>query len=634
VCGISGIVAFTEKGKAKLPLITEATECLRMRGPDKQGIFTDNKIALGHRRLSIIDTSDAGSQPMQDESGRYTIIFNGEFFNYKEHRRRLLSQGISFRSESDTEVLLHLYMLEKETCLQHVNGFFALAIYDKAEQTVFIARDRMGLKPLIYFSDANNFLFASEIKSLMTMGIPKEIDESSLYAYLQLNYIPSPYSIFKNVKKLPPGHFIKINLKAGEGGQISFEKYYSLPPISATKISTSYEEQQKELFRLLDASVERRMIADVPLGTFLSGGIDSSVVSALASRHTSKLQTFSIGFRDEPMYDETFYADLVAKKIKSEHTVFSLSNDDLFNNIFGTLDYLDEPFADSSALNVFILSHETRKQVTVALSGDGADELFGGYNKHEAELRVRTGGLLNTLLKFSYPVLKQLPQSRSGQIGNLTRKAIRMAEGLQLSASERYWRWAGYASEIDASSLLLSKPAGTEYQERKRNILSSIDGNSGIEDVLLTDMQLVLVSDMLAKVDMMSMANSLEVRVPFLDYTVVDFAMKLPMSSKIDTGGRKKIVRDAFRDLLPEELYTRGKKGFEVPLLKWLRNELRHLTGELLSEEYIKQQGIFSYPAIDALMKKLYSTSPGDSTARIWGLLVFQYWQRKMNNEK
>jgi len=632
MCGIAGIIALSEKGISSLDKIESATKCLSLRGPDAEGFYKHERIALGQTRLAIIDTSEGGLQPMHDATERYTIIFNGEFFNYKEHRDFVLSKGFNLKSTSDTEVLLYLYIIEGEKCLQRVNGFFAMAIYDRQEQTVFIARDRMGVKPLLVYGDDDKLMFASEMKSLITMGIPKELDAVSLYTYLQLNYIPGPQTIFKNVSKLAPGNFIRVDLKKNNASvdnieYIKEQTYYS---IEKSTTSLNYSAQQEKLFSLMDAAVERRLVSDVPLGTFLSGGIDSSVVSALAARHTKHLKTFSIGFKDEPMFDETHYANLVAKKIGSDHTVFSLTTDDLFANLHDVLNYIDEPFADSSALNVHILSRHTRKHVTVALSGDGADEMFGGYNKHAAELRIREGSMAGSLAGMLDPLWSALPQSRDSKVGNKIRQLKRFSEGQKLGKKERYWRWASIGTENEAGKIFPERFDDAEYASRKNEILKYISENGNMNDVLLTDMDLVLVNDMLMKVDLMSMANSLEVRTPFLDYTVVDFAFSLPVESKIDSHGRKKIVRDAFRDLLPEELYSRSKQGFEVPLLKWFRTELKSIiTDDLLSEEFIRSQQLFNYVEVKKLLLQLYSSNPGDAVGRVWGLVVFQYWWKK-----
>ncbi|REK06976.1 MAG: asparagine synthase (glutamine-hydrolyzing) [Bacteroidetes bacterium] len=630
MCGVAGYISFSHSNSEKERLLRIAVSCLARRGPDNSGYYNDRNVFLGHARLSVIDISDAASQPMTDPSGRYTIIFNGEFFNFKEHREYLLSKGISLITQSDTEVLLHLYILEKEKCLERINGFFAFAIYDNSEQEIFIARDRIGVKPLLYSLDAGKFIFASEMKAMMAMGIEKKIDNSSILTYLQLNYIPAPHSIFENVKKLMPGHFIKFSTK-GSVPDINPVRYYQ---IEVREEKRDYADACSRLKNLLEASVNRRMISDVPLGAFLSGGLDSSIITGIAASMTDKLRTFSIGFRDEPRYDESHYAEIVAKKFRTEHQTFMLKNDDLFSNLFEALDYIDEPFADSSALNVYILSKETRKHVTVALSGDGADELFGGYNKHAAELRARSGGVLNQLLRSSSVLLQHMPQDRSSGSGDIFRKLTRMSIGLKLSPAERYWRWASFESEENAGHFLApdyySESSRDESNKRKEAQLKNLKEPHSMQQVLLTDMQLVLVNDMLVKTDLMSMANSLEIRNPFLDYTLVDYAFSLPLEYKIRHGERKKILRDAYRDFLPDEITRRSKRGFEVPLLKWQRNELNALLrNELLEKNFIETQGVFNFPAIEKLLNRLHSKSPGDAPAQIWALMVFQYWWRK-----
>jgi asparagine synthase (glutamine-hydrolysing) len=386
---------------------------------------------------------------------------------------------------------------------------------------------------------------------------------------------------------------------------------------------------------LLEKSVELRMVSDVPLGAFLSGGIDSSIIVALASRMTRHLNTFSIGFRDEPYFDETYYANLVAKKCMTTHTVISLTNDDLFGNLFSTLDYIDEPFADSSALNLHIISMEARKLVKVALTGDGADELFGGYNKHAAEMKARSGGLISDGIKLFHPFWRSLPQSRNTRVLNKIRQLHRYSEGASLHAKDRYWRWASFMNEQDAMHMLfLFPPCSTmpydEYIKRRQHMLQYIREDGDLNDMLYTDMMLPLPNDMLMKVDLMSMANSLEIRTPFLDYHIVDFAFSLPSSSKISVQSRKKIIRDAFRKSLPEEVYYRKKQGFEVPLLKWMNHELKTLiTDDLLSDKLIHEQGIFDAGAVKRLKQKLFSNNPGEAALHTWTLIVFQYWWKK-----
>jgi asparagine synthase (glutamine-hydrolysing) len=631
MCGITGILAFNLIGKFNKVNVAAATMCLEQRGPDNQNIYNDDWVALGHRRLSIIDTSAVAHQPMWDESDRYCIAYNGEIFNYRELRQQLEATGTTFFSQSDTEVLLKLYILENEKCLNKLNGFFAFCVYDKQEQSFFIARDRYGVKPLLYLFDEDKFLFASEMKSIIQYGIDKTLDFTSLYTYLQLNYIPAPDTIFRNVKKLLPGHYMTIANR-----QLTIGNYYDIPKQENKTIT--YDQAKEKLKQLLDESVQRRLISDVPLGAFLSGGVDSSVITALASKHKPDLHTFSIGFKDEKFFDETHYAKLVANHFKTEHTVFSLTNDDLYEHVQSILNYFDEPFADSSAINVYILSKQTRKHATVALSGDGADELLAGYNKHAAFFRSFHPGIKESAVRVLNPLWKMIPQSRSNPLANKARQFNRFAEGMKLSPKERYWRWAAFADETEGRSLLnadsQAKISEQQYQQTKSEILKEISSAGSMNEILLTDTRLVLPNDMLTKVDLMSMANGLEVRTPFLDFEVVNFIFSLPDDFKINSGIRKRILQDAFRDILPEELYKRPKKGFEVPLLKWFRKEMKSMiVDDLLSKKLIEEQGIFNYAEIEKLKAQLFSSNPGDVHARIWGLIVFQFWWKKYINK-
>ncbi|MCW3125361.1 MAG: asparagine synthase [Bacteroidetes bacterium] len=629
MCGIVGYFSRSE-GNLKAPL-DQALKALSLRGPDKQvSRILSPHVGLGHARLSIIDTTDCATQPMTDETGRYTIIFNGEIFNYRELRTQFFADK-KFQSSSDTEVLLDLYIKLGKDCLQHLNGFFAFAIYDAAEQSIFIARDRMGIKPLHVYDDGEKIIFASELKAIFSFPVKKEIDFDSLALYLQLNYIPGTSSILKNVSRLLPGWYMTIDKK----GQISKAQFYQVPFGDSRLVPEtpeSYTAAKAKLRTLLDASVERRLVSDVPLGAFLSGGIDSSIVVSLAAKHKPDLNTFSIGFKDEPFFDETQYANLVAKKFKTNHTVFSITTDDMYEHLFDILNYIDEPFADSSAIAVYILSMHTRKHVTVSLSGDGGDELFAGYNKHDAEMRARQNNFVNTAVKTGLPIWKMLPKSRNSKFTNVFRQLERYGVGLKLSPKERYWRWCAFVDESDALRLLKNANAvnKSEIETRKAAVLKFVEGKNSINDVLMADTQMVLPNDMLTKVDLMSMANSLEVRVPILDYTVVDFAFTIPTKFKIGEGHTKKILKDAFRDVLPDELYTRPKRGFEVPLLKWFRTGLKSLIeDDLLNNDFISEQGIFNLSEIQQLKRKLFSSDPGEVHARIWGLIVFQYWYKK-----
>jgi asparagine synthase (glutamine-hydrolysing) len=632
MCGIAGVFAFNDEGKKKIQLIHASIQTLNQRGPDNKEIYQKENFALAHARLAIIDTSNAANQPFRDQTGVYTIVFNGEIFNFKSLKEELINQGVSFRTESDTEVLLNLYILEGQNCLNKLNGFFAFTIHNSETNELFIARDRYGIKPFLYCLHKDYFCFASELKALLKFEIDKEINKAAVMQYFHLNYLAGNHSILNGVNKLPPGHFAIL-----KNSQLHIDCYYKLPAqIGKETQNLNFEQSCTKLYDLLNDAVKLRMIADVPLGAFLSGGIDSSVITALASKHTKHLNTFSIGFKDEPMFDETAYAQLVAKKCNTNHTVFSLTNNDLFENLHDMLAYIDEPFADSSALNVFILSQQTRKKVTVALSGDGADEMFAGYNKHAAAFAVLNNQYQIKHLKHLAPIFKVLPQSRNSKYGNLIRQFDKLTNGAQLSDAERYWRWAGFYDEDQLQELFhpdfLNQSNKKIYLQDKANLLNAFAENQpqSMNQVLLTDMKMVLAGDMLTKVDSMSMANSLEVRVPFLDYRVVDFAFKLPDNFKISRKNRKIILKETFKNELPAEIFHRSKKGFEVPLLKWFQTDLKSfIVDDLLSEKTIQEQKIFNYSYVKSLQTKLFSANPGEAVAKIWALVVFQNWYKK-----
>ncbi len=630
MCGITGGIAFNNQEKTYIDKVSFAISKLNLRGPDCQKTLsiTEN-VSLAHARLSIIDTSESANQPMQTFDKRYTIVFNGEIYNYKLIRKELEGLGASFNTESDTEVLLKSYHYFGTDCLLKLNGFFAFAIHDKKNNTTFIARDRLGIKPLLYRQTPNSFLFASEMKALMAYDFEKKLDYTSMHEYFQYNYIPYPNSIFVDVKKLEPGHFLLININ----GKIKKEAYYSIPKVKSNYSFTSYQKAQKELKRLLDISVKERLVSDVPLGTYLSGGIDSSIITAIASKHKKNLNTFSVGFSDNKFFDETHYAELVAKKHHTNHSVFYLTNKDLYNNLENILDYIDEPFADSSAIPVYILSKKTRENVTVSLSGDGADEMFGGYNKHYAEWKIRQKSFTNTMVSSFQPLWKIMPKSRNSTFSNLFRQLDRFAIGYKLNAEDRYRRWCAFAPKSYSESLIKQPLNNNIFNKRKDLVNDFFTEKGDLNESLYADMHQVLVNDMLTKVDSMSMANSLEVRTPFLDHHLVDFAFKIPPKFKVNKNGRKTILKDAYRNELPKELYTRNKMGFEIPLLQWFQTDLKSLIfDDLLSDKFITEQNLFNLEVIQSLKKKLFSNNPEEVHAQIWALIVFQTWWKKYMN--
>ncbi len=627
MCGITGIFTYTENAQNYLDSVKASINSLYHRGPDSNGFSTDVHACLGQTRLSIIDTSQASAQPFYSADKRYVMVYNGEVFNFRELRQALRGKGASFTTDGDTEVLLQLYITEGVAGIEKVNGFFAFAIYDNLEKTLFIARDRFGMKPLFYHHDNEKVLFASELKALLKYPVNKQIDRVSLLEYLQLNYIPAPHSILEEVKKFPAGHYAKIT----PGSKDLLFKPYCKKAYPCEESSISYEDAKMNFYALLHDSVRRRLIADVPLGTFLSGGLDSSAITAVASFHKPGLMTFTIGFKNEPMFDESYYAELVSKKLKTSHHTFMLDNNDLFEELFSVLDSLDEPFGDSSAIPMHILSRKTRQHVKVALSGDGGDEIMGGYIKHRAELQLHNHPYFKLLSTSALPLLKLLPQSRNNYFGNLVRQGLRFADGAKMNLSERYWRWASIANKDEAQRLLITKMDSStlsSLQQREKSTLHLLNDN--FNSLLYTDVKLVLQNDMLVKTDTMSMANNLEIRMPLLDYRIVEFLFSLPISYKVTPAIQKKLLRDSIGHLLPQEILTRKKHGFEVPLLKWFRTELKaSIESTWLNENYIKQQGIFNIEEIHRLKQQLYSTSPHDAVARTWALISFQHWYKK-----
>ncbi len=623
MCGITGLFAFNMVGRINLIHLEEATRCLEKRGPDHQGSWFDDVVGLGQRRLSIIDTSESANQPMVDETGRYRIVFNGEIYNYRQLKKELIAKGISFHTESDTEVLLKSYIFWGADCLNKLNGFFAFAVYDAEDESLFIARDRIGIKPLLYFHDEDKLLFASEMKSMLSYGLRRDLDTTSLHLYFQLTYIPAPYSIIKGVKKLEPGHFIRISKQRG----VKIERYYDIPYLERPSIH-SWERSLQLTREKMEASVTRRLVSDVPLGAFLSGGVDSSIIVALASRYVEGLNTFSIGYKDNPYFDETKYAELVAKKFKTHHHVFSLTNSDLYGHLNQMMSSIDEPFADSSALPVHLLSKLTRKYVTVALSGDGADEIFSGYNKHSAWLISQENSMVNKLIHNFDWVWKRLPKSRSSGLADKIRQLDRMSSIMEFNLQERYWMLASFIRDEEISRLIQPEYRADRKQvEAFRSPLLSKIQNGSLNEMLNLDTRLVLPGDMLQKVDLMSMANSLEVRVPFLDHEVVELAFQLPDQYKAKGMKRKIVLREAFKEILPKELYHRPKHGFEVPLLDWFKKEMKSdLDDWIFDKDRMEAQGIFRWDEIKRIREKLFSPDPGDVHIKVWSLFVFQRW--------
>ena len=615
MCGIVGIWAKNIKGEESLPLIDNALKSLAHRGPDNSTSKIYSKVALGHTRLSIIDTTVAANQPMTDELDRYSLVFNGEIYNYKILRSDLESQGVVFKTASDTEVLLQLLIKYREKAVEKLNGFYAFVFYDSLQNEILFARDKMGIKPLIIYEDQDKIIICSELSVLSHFEVNQTIDADALNHYLGLTYIPASHTIFEQAFKIKPGHLglVKDNF-------IDIRPFFALQRMPYNRLS--FGESIAELREKLEKSVELRMISDVPLGCFLSGGLDSSIISSIAKKLNPNLETFSIGF-DHSYFDESGHARSVAKHIKSNHNEFILTRNDFELEFENFLEAIDEPFADSSAFATYLLSKKTAEKVKVALSGDGADELFGGYNKHRALLKSMNMSKKDKLLvKVGAFLLGSASLNRSSKWGELNRKIQKMKTGLDLDIQARYWHWCHFSS-IDAVVNILK-------DEHNRVIRWEGYGIQDMSDSLIADQQFVLPNDMLKKVDLMSMANSLEVRTPFLDLAVVNFANAIPLDFKMNTNTGKIILKEAFRDSLPPEILNRKKRGFEIPIQDWLGGEInRILNSELFKKDYIENQGVFKYEGVHALIKSSNRKDFGDNIYLLWALVVFQYWWNK-----
>ena len=569
---------------------------------------------------------------MSTADGTIWLTYNGEIYNFMELREDLERKGHNFKSSSDSEIILHMYEEKGVHAINEFNGMFTFALWDNRLKRLWLGRDRIGIKPLVYFWDGSQFIFGSELKALLVdKNIPKEIDYEALFLYLTFNYIPAPYTIYKGIKKLEPGHYLVL-----ENGNLKVSKYWDAPLATdpetrALSLNDQENFYKDKLCALMDQSVKARMIADVPLGAFLSGGIDSSIIVALMSRHTDKpVKTFSVGYKDDHLYDETTYAREVADLYRTDHHEFKLSYQDILDELPDINSSFDEPFADSSAIPTYIVSKETSKHVTVALSGDGGDELFAGYRSYLAEYWLAKYMMVPGVLREGLleKIINALPDSRDTRAMELIRRLKKFIKGTKGTFPERILALKEvFPQEIRQKILLaasqtnsLNDPA-LSWVER---LLNYYQGDR-LNCILYSDLKDSLPGDMLTKVDWMSMKNSLEVRVPFLDHRLVEMAFQMPGSLKLKNGMTKYILKEAFKDLLPSAIYQRAKSGFEVPISRWLKNELKFLLDQYLAESRIRNQGIFDHTIIQELVGQ-HLSGKTDTSWMLWNLIVFQCW--------
>ena len=622
MCGITGFWKRPGESEEILTRWGDAMNCaLRHRGPDDGGVWADHAagIVLGNRRLAIVDLSPAGHQPMTSHCGRYVIAYNGEAYNFHEIRRDLEKEGQYFVSNSDTEVLVEACALwGVERALSRLNGMFGFALWDNKEQTLTLVRDRLGVKPLYYGWFQNALLFGSELKALHSFpGFTGTLDRSSLALFLRLGYIPAPHSIYEDIYKLPPGHLLTVS---APGARVSPRPYWCAREVAEGGAQNRFKgglpEALDQLDLLLRDSVRLRMLADVPVGAFLSGGIDSSLIAAMMqAQTTSTVKTFTIGF-SEVSHNEADYARQIAQHLGSEHTDLCLSPRDALGIIPLLPTIYDEPFADPSQIPTFLVSRLARQAVTVSLSGDGGDELFGGYDEY------RRGTRRLKLLRRLSPIRSLIRGGVKGIDVLANGRFRKIEEFLKVTTPEAMhhfhvsqWKWP--------ADLI---PEATEHLTAFTDPGSHAHTLNDTERMMYMDLVTYLPEDILTKLDRASMAVSLEARTPFLDYRLVEFAWRLPLDFKIHDGQGKRMLRAILTRYVPPGLFERPKMGFDLPLGQWLRGSLRPWVEDLLDASKLQQQGVFDpVPVRQAWTEHLEGKR--NRASELWGLLMFQAWQ-------
>ncbi len=629
MCGLAGVVDLGGIDRNVLaPRLARAIDRLRPRGPDGDGTWFDDRCALGHTRLKVIDLSDAAAQPMAGHGA--VIVYNGEIYNFGALRAELESDGVRFESRSDTEVLLAGWRRWGEALLPRLVGMFAFALWDPTRRELVLARDRFGKKPLLYAQDGGRFAFASDLVALDRLrGGPRAIDPAALRLLFTLRYLPEPWSIRPGARKLPPGHMLRLG---ADGTTVT--RWYDLAG-ERGPAPTDDESALGDLRECFDDAVRDRLVADVPVGVFLSGGIDSALVAASMTRAGGTVRSFTVGFDGAPdYYEERPAARAVARHLGTEHTEIAVDANAAWDALDGVFDGLDEPFADSSALPTFVLARETRRHVTVALAGDGADEVFGGYRKYRAEVYAGLYRAIPAVLRRTViePLVDALPEGKGSPLLERARRLRRFTAHAGKSPARRQAGLNRLLSEDDLDRLLPDRAPTPLLEDMIESLRAAAGTDDPINAMLSADMALGLAGDMLVKVDRMSMANSLEVRCPFLDHRVVERAAALPGRLKVGRAGGKIALRRAFADRLPAEVFARPKKGFELPIGQWLTGPLADITRDAIDPARLKRQGLFDA----ALPSQWYDDLAGgrrDTSEALWTMVAFQAWARRHGAE-
>ncbi len=624
MCGICG--EYARRGGVSEEAVRRMNALLAHRGPDDENAYVcgDRRVVLAQRRLSVIDI-EGGRQPMSNEDGSVWIVYNGEVYNFRELRDELEAKGHVFRTGSDTEVIVHLFEEEGEDCVRRLNGMFAFAVWDERGGRLFLARDRIGIKPLYYAESGGRFIFASEITPIVeALGSTPAIDTAALWSYLSVQYAPSPGTLFEGVRELPPGRRMTVD---GDGARI--DRYWELPEGGEPLAGRAAEEAVIELF---EDSVKKRLVADVPLGAFLSGGVDSSAVVAFMSRHMSgELMTFSVDFEAElgaEAVNETEWSTLASKTFGTSHHRLTVSAADALDALPAVIERLDDLISDPAIIPTYLVSRFARRKVTVALSGEGGDELFGGYQRYRL---AALGSWYRPFPAALRRILFELPASRLPRMRRV-RKGIRALSMDSPARRHLAWLTVMPAELIDE---LIGPDTGGE--ERLLDVFSRcFAGQSNEYDLdrtLRTDLQTWLPDDLLTKVDRASMAVGLECRVPFLDHRLVELCQRIPAREKADLFRSKKILKRALAGIVPDPIIKRSKAGFTLPLDAWFRKELREMLTDYLSAERLTAQGLFDPGAVEGLVREHLSGRENQGH-QLFSLLIFQMWRDSMKNRR
>jgi asparagine synthase (glutamine-hydrolysing) len=623
MCGICGELAF-DRGQVSAHALESMTRTLKHRGPDHEAVYVspEGQAGLGFRRLSIIDLRSAANQPIGTEDGAIQLVFNGEIYNYRDIRKGLVARGHEFRSNADSEVIVHLFEEIGDRAIDELDGMFALAIWDERARQLTLARDRAGKKPLYFWRDGSRVVFGSEMKAILGHpDVSTEIDESAIPSYFIYGYVPHPQTFYKGVRQVEPGSLTRFNLDGGETSrrywQLTFPKDdpSSIPPPRGTAA--------QHVRRLVTAAVERRLMSDVPLGAFLSGGVDSTIVVGVMSRLMHEpVRTFSIGFDGDPEFDETAIARATARRFGTRHTEFRVQPSAI--DLLDTLVYHhDGPFADSSAIPTYLVSQLTRQHVTVALTGDGGDEVFAGYLRFAAAVAAaRVPGWAGRAASAALTVLPSPANER-----HLVARAKRFTRYAQLPLQSRLAAWAGVFYDDLETLLTPDFQARLGAIDRSRHVqdLAGVEDASPLSQLLAANFHSYLHDDLLVKADRMSMANSLEARAPFLDRALIEYVATLPDDYKLSGNATKVILREAFDDLLPEMVKSAPKRGFGVPIDAWFRGELGNYLRDTLLVPSARVREYVSQDHVRHLLDE-HAAGHANHGHRLWTLLTFERW--------